>query len=132
MKQDKTTFNHGTIVNIFILYEITKSNPVSSYPTLENCLFGTVKLTKILDIDKYKYSGYGIGFDRKRKFSFGNGFGQKVIIFGVDISSSVHANNKTKSILVLGEGITQSVDDTTLTAEKKYSINFTENNKKFV
>ena len=47
------------------------------------------------------------------------------------MSSSVHANNKTKNILILGEDITQGLDDTTLTAEKNYSINFTENNKNF-
>ena len=43
----------------------------------------------------------------------------------------MHTNNKRKkSILVVGEGITQELDDTTLTAEKKNSINFTENSKK--
>ena len=68
---------------------------------------------------------YGIGFGRKGKFSFCNEFGQNVIIFGGDMSSSVHANSKTKNILVLGEGIMQGLDDTTLTAEKRYSINFT-------
>ena len=47
------------------------------------------------------------------------------------MSSSVHANNKTRSILVLGEGFTQGLDNTILYAEKLYSINFTENNKKF-
>ena len=41
------------------------------------------------------------------------------------MSSSVHANNKTNNILVLGEGITKGLEDTTLTTEKKYSINFT-------
>ena len=41
---------------------------MSIYPALENCLFSAVSLTKINDIDKYKYSGYGIGFDGKRKF----------------------------------------------------------------
>ena len=41
------------------------------------------------------------------------------------MSSSVHPNNKTKNILILGEGITQGLDDITLTAEKMYSINFT-------
>ena len=91
-------------------------------------MFGAVKLTRHPNIDSYKYSGYGIGFDRKGKFSFDNGFGHNAIIFGVDMSSS---NNKTKNILVLGEGITQGLDNTTLTAEKKSSINFTENNKKF-
>ena len=80
LKQDKTTFNHGKIVNIYIVYETAKNNPVNSYPTLGNCLSGAVKLTKNSDIDKYKYSGYGIGFYRKGKFSFGNGFGQNVII----------------------------------------------------
>ena len=46
------------------------------------------------------------------------------------MSSSVHANNKTKKYLVLLEGITQGLDDTTLSEEKKYSINFTKNNTK--
>ena len=46
------------------------------------------------------------------------------------MSSSVHANNNTRSILVLGEGFTRVIDNTTLYAEKMYSINFTENNKK--
>ena len=38
---------------------------------------------------------------------------------------------RQKNILVLGQGMTQGLDDTTLTAEKTYSINFTENNNKF-
>ena len=41
-----------------------------------------------------KYFGYGIGFDRKIKFPVGNGFGRNCIIFGVDMSSSVHVDNK--------------------------------------
>ena len=56
---------HGGIVNIYIVYEITSNFNASNYPRLENCLFGSVKLTNNTDIDKYKYSGYGIGFDRK-------------------------------------------------------------------
>ena len=74
-------------------------------PTLKNCLFGAVTLTKNADIDKYGYSGYGIGFDRRGSFSFpGGGSGQNVIIFGVDMSSSVHVDNKKKDILILGKG----------------------------
>ena len=95
LKQDKATYNHGTIVNIYIVYEISKHYNISSYPTLENCLFEAVSLTKNADIDQYKYSVYGIGFDRKGEFSFGSrGFGKNVIIFRVDLSSSSHANNK--------------------------------------
>ena len=73
LKQDKATYIH--IANIYIVYEISKNYNISSYLTLENCLFGAVSLTKHADIDQYKYSGYGIGFDRKGEFSFGsNGF----------------------------------------------------------
>ena len=65
-------------------------------------MFCAVRLTKNAYIDKYRYSGYGIGFDRRGSFSFpGGGFGQNVIIFGVDMSSSVHVDNKKKDILIL-------------------------------
>ena len=94
LKQDKATYNHGTIVNIYIVYEISKNYNISNYPTLENCLFGAVSLTKHVDVDRYKYCGYGIGFNRKGEFSFDNVFSRKCIIFRKDMSSSVHANNK--------------------------------------
>ena len=98
---------------------------------MENCLFGAVTLTKHVNIDKYGYSGYGIEFDRKGSFSFpSGGYGQNVIIFGVDMSSSIHIDYKKKDILILGRGPKQ-VLESTLTAEKMYSINFTEKNKKF-
>ena len=50
LKHDKVTYNHGTRVNIYILYEISKNYNISSYPTLENCLLGAVRLTKHVDI----------------------------------------------------------------------------------
>ena len=46
------------------------------------------------------------------------------------MSSSVHVDNKKKYILILDKGPRQGLDDTTLTAEKKYSINFSEKHKK--
>ena len=58
--------------------------------------------------------------------------GKNVIIFGADISSSVHIHNKGKDILILGEESTQVSDDTTLTAEANYPINFTQLRKRFV
>ena len=94
-------------------------------------MFGAVTLSKNADIDKCQYSGYGIGFNRKSSFSFpGDGFGQNVLIFGADMSSSVHVDNKKKDILDLGKGPTQGLEHT-LTAEKMYSINFTLTKKKF-
>ena len=93
--------------------------------------FGAVTLTKNADIEKYGYSGFGIGFDRRSSFSFpSGGFGQNVLIFGVDVSSSSHIDNKKKDILVLRRGPTQGLEHT-LTAEKMYSINFTVTSKKF-
>ena len=65
-------------------------------------------MTKNADIDKYGYSGYGIGFERRPSFSFpGGGFGQNVIMFAVDMSSSAHIDNKKRGILILGKGPTQ-------------------------
>ena len=124
LKQDSVTFNHGKVVNIYIVYEISKSINISDYPTLENWLFGAVSLTKNADIDKYKYSGYGIGFDRHGSFSSpGIGFEQHEIVFGVDMSSSTKIDNRKKYISILGKGPTQGLQHT-LSAEKMHSINF--------
>ena len=56
--------------------------------------------------------------------------GRNIIVFGVDMSSSTKINNRKRDILILGEGLTQRLEHT-LSAEKMYSINFMENNKKF-
>ena len=81
LRQPKVSYTHEKAVNIFIVYELAGSSSHCDDPTLKNCLFGAVTLTKNADIDKYGYSGYGIGFDRKSSFSFpGIGFGQNVII----------------------------------------------------
>ena len=87
---------HGNIINIYIFYEITSDYSSINYPTLENCLFGSVKLTKSGDIDIYGYFGYGIGFDRNTSFSVCNEIGKNVMIFGVDISSSGKIDNKKR------------------------------------
>ena len=100
-------------------------------PTLKSCLFGAVTLSKNADINTYGYSGYGIGFDRKSNFPFpGGGFGQNKLIFGVEMSSSAHIDNKKNDILVLGKRPTQGLEHS-LTAEKMYSINYTVIRKKF-
>ena len=96
-QSNKLIYTHKNIVNIYIDYELGASTSNDNDPTLKNCLFGAVTLTKNADTDKYGYSGFGIGFDRRGSFSFpGGGFGQNVIIFGVDMSSSAHVDNKKK------------------------------------
>ena len=131
LKQPKFKFTHKKVVNIYIVYELGASSSHISDPTIRNCLVGSVTLTKNADIEKYRCSGYGIGFDRRSSFSFpSGGFGQNVLIFGADMGSSIHIDNKKKDILVLGRGPTQGLEST-LTAERMYSIDFTVTKKTF-
>ena len=92
-----------------------------------------MQITKNAYTSKYKYKGYGICFDEGVKFSKGNiNNGRNVLIFGVDESSLVHANNKANNIYVIGDLLVQGINDTTLYAEKIYSQNFTQPSTKFV
>ena len=97
LKQSSHILTHKKAVNIYIMYELAASSSHNSDPTIKNSLFGAVTLTKNANIKKYKYSGYGIGFDRRSSFSFpSGGFGQNVLIFGADMSSSIHIDNEKK------------------------------------
>ena len=82
LKQSNTlTYDYGHKVNVYIVYELGASSSNYSYRTLKNCLFGAVTLTKNADIQKYGYSGFGIGFDRRSSYSTpSGGFGQNVLI----------------------------------------------------
>ena len=119
------------VINLYISYILNAQlRNLNTCFTLNNCLFGSVKLTKNADLDRYKYSGYCISFDFLSDFLFTDGsMGKNVIKFGADMVSSVHIDNKNKDILVLGEESKQGLDDTTLTAEAKYPINFTQSGK---
>ena len=89
-------------------------------------------MTKNSDIEKYKYSGYGIGFDRRSSSSFpSGGFGQNVLIFGAEMSSYIHIDNKKKDILVLGRGPTQGLEST-LNAENCILLILQEQKRNFV
>ena len=122
LKQDKITLNHRKTMNTYTVYDL-KSNLNNFDPILENSLFGAVKLTKNNDNDKYEYSGYGTAFDSKGTFTHPrDGIGQNMVIFGIDMSSSVHANNRTKNVLIVGEGFTQGLEDTTLYVDMAYTV----------
>ena len=107
--------NLNDVVSLFIIYELDRlSRDLNIDYPLKDCLFGAVKLTKDADPDKYKYSGYGIGFDLRSEFSFTDGsMGKNGIIFGADMSSSVHIDNTTKGILILTKGTIKGLDDAT-------------------
>ena len=85
LKRDNVTYNHGPTVNVYIVYRLTADTKDSIWCS---------KLTKNVDIDKYKYSGYGIGFDSRTSFTHpSGGDGRNVIIFGLIINFTV--DNKT-------------------------------------
>ena len=116
LKQDKITFNHGKVVNTYIVYKLDKIY-VKTNPTLVKCLFGAVSVTKNADIGKYKYFGYGIGFDRRGAYLLPSSrFGRNLMIFGVDMRSSVHVDDKGKDVLILGRCPTQRLGEHSLTA----------------
>ena len=113
------------IVNIYIVYELYDwpKNLTNNFK-FKNCLFGATDIVKNSDKEKYVYSGYGITFNSTDWWSFHNDTARNVITFGVDNSSSSHADNHKNNFLVLGLGPTFRI-------KKKISINFTKANTKF-
>ena len=134
--------NNDNVINIYCVYEI---QPISSSRdtsfTIQNALFGAMQITKdATDNSESNYKGYGICFDERSQFGHTiteGGFthttnGRNVLIFGRDISFSVHATNRANNIYLMGAGLTQGIHDTTLYVEKNYYRNFTNPCKKFV
>ena len=117
MKQNKLGYAHGKIINLYTVYGLKNRRIDSPDFSVQNGLFGAVKITKNINTSRYKYEGYGICFDGKSSFSFGNRIDVKnVIIFGVNTSNSSHSTNKTQSIYVLGKHFVQGINNTTIYA----------------
>ena len=133
--------NNNNVINIYCVYEI---QPISSSRdttfTIQNALFGAMQITKNADTSKYNYKGYGICFDEGSQFGHTiteGGFAhttntRNVLIFGADMSFSVHKTNRANNIYVMGHGFAQGIHDTTLYAEKNFNKNFMDPGKKFV
>ena len=128
------TPNNNNVINTYCVYELQPMTPSRDDTfTIQNVLFGAMQITKNSDTSKYNYKGYGICFDEGGTFSKGNiNNGQNVLIFDVDESSLVHANNKANNIYVMGDLFVRGINDRTLYAGKVYSQNFTQQSKKFV
>ena len=134
--------NNNNAINIYCVYDLDPidSSRYTSF-TIQNALFGAMQITKnATDSDKNNYKGYGICFDERSQFGHTinkdgityTSNGRNVLIFGVDMSFSPHATNRANHIYVIGDGLAQGINDTTLYAEKKYFRNFTETSVKFV
>ena len=134
--------NNNNAINIYCVYKLDPlaSTRDKSY-TIQNALFGAMQITKdATDYDKTNYKGYGICFDERSEFGHTiteGGFAhttdaRNVLIFGVDMSFSVHATNRANHIYLMGTGLTQGINDTTIYAEKNFYRNFTDFGKKFV
>ena len=130
------------MVNIYIVYKL---DPLASTRdkifTIQNALFEALQITKnAADNDKNNYKGYGIRFDERSEFGHTITEGgrahttdaRNVLIFGADMSFSVHATNRANNIYLMGKGLTQGINDTTIYAEKSFYRNFTDFGKKFV
>ena len=139
-----TTINKAISIPFVNIYVVYKLDPISSTRntdyTIQNTLFGAMKITKNTDSAKNNYTGYGLCFDEGSEFghtvkqgNFNRTTNAKnVIIFYVDMSSSVHATNREKNIYVVGKEFTQGINDATIYAEKLFHNNFTEFGVKFV
>ena len=130
------------VVNISIVYKLDPlaSTRDKSY-TIQNALFGDMQITKnATDNNKNNYKGYGICFDERSEFGHtitesGRAHttdARVVLIFGADMSFSVHATNRANHIYLMGTGFTQGINDTTIYAEKNFYRNFTDFGKKFM
>ena len=120
------------IVNVYIVYDLDAwpRNPTNNFK-LKTCLFGASSLVKNRDKEKYVHSGFGITFESAGSWSFENDISSNVIIFGVDNSSSAHADNHKNNFLVLGQALTFGINGRFGLPEKKFSINFSKTNTKF-
>ena len=117
------TSNNNNVINIYVVYKL---DPIASSRdttfTIQNALFGAMQITKNADTSKYDYKGYGICFDESEQFSHvrkednfnHTTLARNVIIFGVDMSLSKHANNKANNIYVIGKDFVQKINDTTI------------------
>ena len=132
--------NNNNAINIYCVYKL---DPIASSRdttlTIQNALFGAMQVTKNADTSKYDYEGYGICFDEGGQFGHTiaeGGFAhttnaRNVLIFGVDMSFSVHATNRANHIYVMGKEFVQGINDTTIYAEENFYRNFTDPGKKF-
>ena len=134
--------NNNNVINIYCVYKLDPlaSTRDKSY-TIQNALFWAMQITKdATDYDKNNYKGYGICFDERSEFGHTiteGGFAhttdaRNVLIFGADMSFSVLATNRANHIYLMGTGLMQGINDTTIYAEKNFYRNFTDFGKKFV
>ena len=112
------------VVNIYIVYKLDSiaSSRDRSF-TIQNALFGDMQITKnATDNSKNNYKGYGICFNERSEFGHTiteGGFthttdARNVLVFGADMSFSVHATNGANHIYLMGTGLAQGINDTTL------------------
>ena len=87
-------------------------------------MLGATGIVKNAYKEKWVYSSYGIIFDGVGSLYIGNNFAKNVVAFGVDNSSSSHADNCKNNYFVLGPGPTYGINESFDSSEKKFIINF--------
>ena len=130
------TLNNDHVINtnVINIYCIYKLDPIASSRdtsfTIQNALFGAMQFTKnATNNSKNNYKGYGICFDERSEFGHTiteGGFAhttdaRNVLIFGADMSFSVHATNRVNHIYFMGTGLAQGINDTKIYAERTFT-----------
>ena len=124
------SFYSSKYINFFINELDTWPRDLNSDFILRDCLFGGVTLAESADPDIYIYTCYSFRFDLRSTFSLpGSSMGKNDSIFGADMSSSVHIDNKKKYSLIFSKGSTEGLGYSSLTEEAQYSINYSKSNK---
>ena len=132
LKQDSVSFLPQNVTNLFILYKLDiLSRNLNTEFKLGNKVFVAVKLTKNIDLDKYRCSSYGIEFYARSQDSWSEGsWGKNVIIFGLINSSSLHFNKQKQEYISSWWSFNPRLRYYTVTVEAKYPNIFTESGKK--
>lgn len=131
LKQAKSASTATGILNLYTLYVVIFwPYNLSAEFTIGNCLFGTVKLAKNADVDKYGYSGSFIGFDACSSFLLSNKkeMTEKMLLFLMYMT--VHLSMLITKKIILRKSPTNGLEDSITTAETEYSIDIAGQGKK--
>ena len=123
LEQEKITFHHRNIVNVYIVYEKEFwPNDLGTDFKLENTILGVLSRLRILILIRILMLGMILDLIHMNFFllSHGSGFCENVIMFGVDNSTSVHVDNRKKSILVLCKSLKDKLDGSKIKADAEY------------
>ena len=117
LAQEKITYAHDHIVNLYIIYSIPYITYKSNSDTIGQCLFGAT------DYNNKKWPGYGVAFGKQHYLHKDSGkHDNNLIILGAELSDSNDEETKKNNILILDKGSVQ-INNTTIQAKSESNTN---------